>query len=68
MHIIGNVTALKIPKKGTPLKLHGNEGSNMEDVVQEAAVFTSMCYGVPGMCDMFEARYAAWSVKMTNAI
>ena len=67
VYSIGKVTALKILRKGTPLKLLGMEGSNMEDVVQEATVFISTCYGVPGMCDMSETRYAAWSVKMANS-
>ena len=63
---ICKATALKCINSGITLLLLGMVDVNMDEVVAEATLFMSRCYGSKYDGDMSEIRYAVWSAKMSN--
>ena len=56
IHEIGKKTALNISKKATLINM-GFINSQIEDIVQEATQFISLCYGIAGGAEMTSKRY-----------
>ena len=59
-YCIGKKTAIKFLQKGYRLDKLGYTQANFEDVIKEATLFITGCYGIDDQVTMTGARYKVW--------
>ena len=66
MYGIGKATVLKVLRSGKLVKMLGEEHVEMDEIVAEATLFMSSCYGSKHAREMSEVRHGVWLTKMAN--
>jgi hypothetical protein len=63
---IGKGTVIQLLKRGLLLDMLGRTDCDIAEIVQQATVFISLCYGPKDADDISAVRFEMWTMKMSS--